>query len=109
MPDEGDPTGGILSLLVWNLMFDELLNSFDDRQVEAKGFANDVALVISRPSLNTLVQIGQEAMNKALTFGRCNGLIFGEQKTEAVIFTWKRLKVDTPETQNGWARNGLLQ
>ncbi len=39
------------------------------------------------PSLNG----GQEAIFKALNFGHDNGLEFGADKTEVVVFTCKRL------------------
>ncbi len=87
--------GGILSPLAWNLAFDDLLDCFNTSPVKAKGFADDAALVVCGPILNTLVQLGQEAINKARTFGDRHGLTFGANKTEAVIFTRKRLNTST--------------
>ncbi len=41
----------------------------------------------------TLIEQGQEATSRALEFGHENGLKFGADKTEVVVFTCKRLRV----------------
>ncbi len=90
---KGTPQGGILSPLAWNLAFDEILDTYDRGPVKAKVFVDNAPLVITGPALNTLVWIGQEAVEQALAFGTRNGLTFGASKTEAVIFTQKRLEL----------------
>ena len=47
--------------------------------------------VLRGPDIYTLIEWGQEAISKALNFGHENGLEFGADKTEVVVFTRKRL------------------
>ncbi len=90
----GTSQGGILSPLVWNLAFDGLLNKFDQGPAHVKGFADDAALILKGHDPYTLISQGQEALNKALTFGIKTELEFGASKTEVVFFTRKRLKLE---------------
>ncbi len=74
---------------------------------QIKGFADDAAILLQGPDIHTLIEQGQEAMNRALLFGNANGFEFGAEKTEAVIFTQKRVKTsDLPHLQMG---NSLLE
>ncbi len=87
---KGMPQGGILSPLIWNITFDELLNSYW-APIKPKGFTDDAALVVTGPVPLELVNAGQRAIQTALEFGGRNGLEFSAEKTEVVIFTRKRL------------------
>ncbi len=87
--------GGILSPLVWNLAFDELLDDCNTRPTRIKGFADDAAVVIWGPDVYTLIEQGQEAIHKAMDFGGRNGLELRAEKTEAIIFTHKQLKIES--------------
>ena len=94
--------GGILSPLVWNLAFNELLDDFTSGPAQMEGFADDTAILLRGPDIHTLIEQGQEAVNRALLFGTANSLEFGTEKTEAVIFTHKRIKTsDLPHLQTG--------
>ncbi|MCF6239098.1 MAG: hypothetical protein L3J79_09890, partial [Candidatus Marinimicrobia bacterium] len=92
----GTPQGGVLSPLIWNLAFDELLDLFVDGPVRIKGFADDAGLLVSGPVLESLPGVVQGAVDKAVEWGHCNGLTFGAEKTIAVIFTTRR-KVAAPK------------
>ncbi len=71
--------------------------------VRAKDFADDAALLLLDPDLPTLVSQGQEAMGRALDFGRANGLTFVAEKTEGVVFTWKQVEVQgVPKLGMSW-------
>lgn len=83
---KGTPQGGVLSPVIWNLAFDELLDIFKTGPVKCVGFADDAALLISGPDPHTLAALGQTAVNKAVNWGRKNGLTFGSDKTVAVLF-----------------------
>ena len=87
---KGTPQGGVLSPLIWNLAFDDLLSQFDEGPVHIKGFADDAALLICDPDPYTLVQLMQRAINKANAWGLSKGLTFSHEKTVAVIFLHKR-------------------
>ncbi len=87
---------------MWNLAFDELLDDFTSSPAQIKGFADDAAILLRGPDIHTLIEQGQEAVNRALMFGTANGLEFGADKTEAVVFTRKRIKTsDLPHLQMG--------
>ncbi len=81
-----------MSPLVWNLAFDDLLDRFNSGPAQIKGFADDAAIILRGPDIYTLIGWGQEAISKALDFGHENGLEFGANKTEVVLFTLKKLK-----------------
>ncbi len=87
--------GGILSPLVWNLTFDDLLDRFQSGPVQIKGFADNAALLVKGPIPGTLMQFGQDAIEKALAVGKENGLTFGASKTVVVLFNRRHLNTDT--------------
>ena len=102
----GTPQGGVLSPVVWNLAFDELLDLFSTGPVKIIGFADDAALVILGQDLSTMRDLAQIAINKAVKWGNKNGLTFGAAKTVAVVFAStkipklpKPLMVDGQEVQ----------
>ncbi len=74
---------------VWNLAFDQLLDDFTSDPAQIKDFADDAAILLRGPDIHTLIEQGQETVNRALLFGTANGLEFGAEKTEAVVFTRK--------------------
>jgi ribonuclease HI len=94
---KGTPQGGVLSPVVWNLAFDELLDIFKTGPVKIVGFADDAALLITGPDPVTLAGLGQTAVNKAVNWGKSNGLEFGAAKTVAVLFRGSdRVKMPEP-------------
>ncbi|MCF6239054.1 MAG: hypothetical protein L3J79_09665 [Candidatus Marinimicrobia bacterium] len=92
----GTPQGGVLSPLIWNLAFDELLDLFEVGPARIIGFADDAGLLVSGPVLEVLPDVAQKAVDKAVSWGHRNGLTFGAEKTIAVLFTSKR-KVTLPK------------
>ncbi len=76
---------------MWNLAFDDLLDRFNSGPAHIKGFADDAAIILRGPGIYTLIEQGQEAISKALDFRCENGLEFGANKAEVVVFTHKRL------------------
>ncbi len=85
----GTPQGGVLSPLMWNLAFEDLLKSFEDSPVNICGFADDAGLIISGKSLPLLQSRMQQAIDKAINWGQNAGLTFSPSKTVAVLFTRK--------------------
>ena len=47
----GCPQGGVLSVIIWNLVFDRLLRFFDKGRLKCIGYADDACLVIHGPNL----------------------------------------------------------
>ena len=92
---KGTPQGGILSPLLWNLVFDELLAIFDSGPVSITGFADDGGLLTLGIDPQTMVDNMQVAVDQAVAWGNENGLSFNPSKTVVVLFT-RRYKVTMP-------------
>ena len=88
----GTPQGGVLSPLIWILAFDGLLQLFDTGPINATGYADDASLVIIGKDPFVLRDLMANAINRAMDWGAKNGLTFGAQKTEIVLFHRKRPK-----------------
>lgn len=88
----GTPQGGVLSPLIWNLAFDELLDLYSTGPVRVRGFADDASLLVTGTDPNVLAELMQPAVDKAVRWGARNGLVFGAAKTVAVLFTHRRIK-----------------
>ncbi len=87
---KGTPQGGVLSPLMWNLVFDSFLDLYDEGPVRAYGYADDAGLVASGDDPRQLYVYAQKAVDKAAQWGITNGLTFSETKTVVVLFTRKR-------------------
>jgi len=91
---------------MWNLAFDSLLNRFEKGPVKCIGFADDAALLITGICPNTMVDVMQGALSKAVEWGNDSKLTFGAAKTVAVLFSRRnkpiiphKLKVDGAEIE----------
>ena len=87
IPKRGSPQGGVLSPLIWNLIMDTVLSTFQGDAVRAVGYADDILLMIGGPDPGTLVDIMNKALEKVLNWGETNGLVFNPEKTSVVRFT----------------------
>ena len=87
---DGTPQGGIISVLGWNVPFDQFLHLFDDTAVTVVGFADDGILLVTDCDLPTMTSIMQQALNKAVSWGHSRRLSFSTEKTQLVHFTHKR-------------------
>lgn len=92
---KGAPQGGVLSPTAWNLSFESFLAMYDDGPVRACGFADDGGLIIAGDQPAYLRHCMQQAVDKAVSWGRRHGLQFSAAKTVVVLFTRKR-KFDLP-------------
>ena len=87
---KGCPQGGILSPLLWNLVINSLLILINSTQADSEGFADDVNFLIGGIDIGTIVDIGQQCLNRIRDWGQKTGLRFSPTKTEGILFTWKR-------------------
>ena len=92
MLNRGTPQGGVLSPIVWNLAFDELLDRGNQGAVTMIGFADDACIIARGIDPETVRSIAQDAVDKAVMWGREVGLQFNAKKTAAMVFTNKRKK-----------------
>ena len=95
------PQGGVLLPLAWNIAFESLLQTFSKGQVKICGFADDACLIATGESPLLLRFLMQEAIDKALAWGRSRGLQFSGPKTVAVLFTHKRVFRKPPPLKVG--------
>lgn len=86
---QGTPQGGVLSTMAWNMVFDGLLDLFNYGPVACRGFADDASLLARGHDLPTIISLLQEAVDRAVEWGRSTGLSFNALKTQIVIFTLK--------------------
>ena len=73
IPARGSPQGGVLSPLIWNLIMDTLLATFQGDPVKVVGYADDILLMVLGPDRGTLIDIMNEALERVLTWGYRNG------------------------------------
>ena len=83
----GCPQGGVLSVIIWNLVFDRLLRFFDKGRLKCIGYADDACLVIHGPNLNLLYKYMNRGLAKADEWAKDSGLQISHSKTVAMIFT----------------------
>ena len=97
---KGTPQGGCLSPIMWNVVFDSLLNNFKkNKRVKAIGFADDCCLLVSGPQPAHLAKLMQSAVNSALKWGKQQKLEFSAPKTAAILFTNKNKIIMPPNIQ----------
>ena len=85
----GCPQGGVLSVLIWSLVFDELLNKFSKGKLKCVGYADDGCLLIEGTNLNHMYRQMNTAIKKAELWANSCGLSISPEKTVAVLFTNK--------------------
>ncbi len=83
---KGTPQGGILSPLLWNLIFDAFLHMYDTGPVKCMAYADDANLATQGIDLDTLVSNINIGLRQAVRWGRRNGLVFDPGKTVVVLF-----------------------
>ena len=101
-PGKGSPQGGILSPIVWNLVMDSLLSTFQGNAVKVVGYADDIIIMASGHDITILQQNIQKALDRTLKWGDNKGLCFNPNKTQAILFCRARKgKVTHPAIRMG--------
>ena len=98
---KGTPQGGVLSPVLWNLAFDEVLSMVEGTAIKAFGYADDLALVGRGPDIQTNISQLQKVLDRVTAWGNTQGLKFSPSKSEAVVFTRKTAKVQASLRLNG--------
>ena len=86
---KGTPQGGVLSPVLWNLAFDEVLSLVEGTAVKACGYADDLVLIGRGPDPITNIACMQQVLDKVSAWGTGQGLRFSAAKSVAVAFTRK--------------------
>jgi len=84
---------------MWNLVFDSLLDKFEEGHVMCCGYADDAALLIAGDKPHFLVDQMNRAIDKALEWGRENGLTFSAPKTVCILFNRLHKVVQPPQVK----------
>jgi hypothetical protein len=86
----GFPQGGVLSPLLWDLVADDLLVTFNNQGYYTQGYANDIVILILGKHANTLSELMQ--MTVEIVEGWClkEKLQVNPSKTALIPFTDKK-------------------
>lgn len=87
----GVPQGSVLGPFLWNVMYDGLLNLELQDGAKLVGYADDVALVITRQRSEVLEIIANDSISRCDRWLRKNGLQLAAAKTEAILITDRRV------------------
>ena len=98
---KGTPQGGVLSPVLWNLAFDEVLSLVEGTAIKAFGYADDLALVGRGPDLTTNINQLQIVLDRVTAWGNTQGLRFSPSKSVAVAFTRKTSPINGELRLNG--------
>ena len=100
-PTRGSPQGGVLSPLIWNIIMDSILLTFEGTATKVVGYADDILLMVAGKDPGIIVDIMNRSLQRVLRWGEEKQLLFNPSKTCAVRFSqskkfseWKKLKMD---------------
>jgi hypothetical protein len=86
----GCPQGVVLSLLLWNMVADSLLNWLGNCNCFVQGLADDVVILISGKFLSTICDLMQRTLNCVQNWCGEIGLNINADRTSMVLFTKRR-------------------
>ncbi|KAI8129373.1 Retrovirus-related Pol polyprotein from type-1 retrotransposable element R1 [Lucilia cuprina] len=86
----GVPQGSVLGPLLWNMMYDGLLNLELPKGAHIIGYADDVALVISHTLPQALEIITNDSLSRCDRWLNEHGLKLAAEKTESILITNRR-------------------
>ncbi|XP_066261160.1 uncharacterized protein, partial [Euwallacea similis] len=90
----GIPQGSVLGPLLWNIMYDPILEAGKSENVTPIGYADDIALVVCGSDRAQLIGEANRAINRCVQWLTDHSLQIASEKTEAVILNGKRYKKD---------------
>lgn len=86
---------------MWNLGFDELLDSLFSTAMAVSGYADDACAIFTGDTPQQAWSKAQAALGRAERWARRHGLAFCPKKSEYLIFKWGKWKVDIPHLTIG--------
>ncbi|XP_050670435.1 uncharacterized protein LOC126969152 [Leptidea sinapis] len=89
---KGCVQGSIGGPIFWNLLIDPLLGALEEEGLRVQAFADDVVLVFSGSSPETIARTANSVLRRVYDWGLDNKLRFAPHKTNAMVIT-KKLKV----------------
>ena len=85
----GTAQGGILSPLIWNMVFESFLKIFEQGPISPVGFADDCSLLIKSIYAETCKDLMNQALKKTKKWGEDRKLKFIPQKIVSIFSTGK--------------------
>lgn len=88
--NSGVPQGSVLGPTLWNVIYDGLLVTEMPEGCTLIGFADDIALVVTAKSEESLMSTANLSLVRIWNWMRCRRLELAPEKTEAALLTTKR-------------------
>ena len=80
----GVPQGALTSPLAWNVYFEPILQEANKGPCKVTGYADDFAMSVAGPDLETVRQVAQNTVSEIVKFGKDHGVEFNPIKTEVM-------------------------
>ena len=97
----GCPQGGVLSPLLWNLLVGGLLSEITQPQIYIQAYADDIVLLFQGRNMAELHGTANRCLESVSRWAADNDLNFSAEKSEAIVFTWRRQWTLQPLLLNG--------
>lgn len=95
--NKGCPQGSLLGPVLWNIVFNELLEEFEKAGIKIVAFADDVVIVVEGNTRNQIETIGQKAVEIAEKWCQKFKMKLSEKKTVMMLCKGK-LDIKRPPT-----------
>lgn len=88
--NSGVPQGSVLGPTLWNILYDDLLETKMAEGTKLIGFADDLAMVVVAKTEEALMNTANTSLIRVLNWMKKNKLQLAPHKTEAILLTTKR-------------------
>lgn len=96
----GVPQGSVLGPLLWNVLYNDVLNTTIPSEATIIGFADDIAVVVVAKHLDEVEMYARESIKQIKEWLDRAGLELAEHKTEAVLIS-SRKKLEVAKVKVG--------